>query len=266
MTESTAGSLIVRREGPLAWLVVNRPAAHNALNAEVWRGLTSAFRALQSEIEVRVIILRGAGDEAFISGADITEFTAIRANAEMAAAYDQLAGEALQALMEAPQPVIAMINGLCYGGGLLIALICDLRFASEQARFAIPASRLGLAYPMERGVERLIQVVGPTHAADILLSGRTLEAAEAWRIGLVNRVVAPDELEQMTIEYALHLAESAPLTLAAHKLELQQALLPHSERDYARIQAAIQRCAGSADYQEGIAAFLEKRKPRFTGR
>ena len=179
--------LILRREPPLAWLVVNRPEARNALNAAVWRDLASSVRTVAADGDVRVIILRGAGDQAFLSGADISEFGALRANAAMTAEYDALSTEAWQALGAAPQPVLAMINGLCFGGGVAVALACDLRFAATHARFAVPAARLGLSYPFAHGVERLVRVVGPTAAADILLSARVIDAAEALRIGLVNR-------------------------------------------------------------------------------
>jgi enoyl-CoA hydratase len=261
----TEEALVVLREPPLAWCIVNRPAAHNAMNAEVWRGLAEQVEALGRDSDVRVIILRGAGEQAFISGADITEFRALRNNAAMTAEYDQLSARAWLALNRAPQPVIAMLNGLCFGGGVAVAVACDLRFAADHARFAVPAARLGLAYPLP-AVERLLQVVGPTHAADILLSTRAFDAAEAERMGFVNRVVARAELEDRTRKYALAMAECAPLTLAAHKLAIQQCLLPAERRDIAALHEAAQRCFDSADYQEGIAAFLEKRKPKFSGK
>lgn len=267
MNQSTESPLIIRREPPLAWLIINRPEARNALNTDLWRRLATEASRLSPDTDIRAIIIRGAGDETFISGADVSEFPALRGDAEMTAQYDLLANEALQALMNLPQPVIAMINGLCYGGGVLLALVCDLRFASEKAQFAIPAARLGLAYPMERGVQRLVAIVGPTMAADILLSGRVLDAAEALSAGMVNRVYAGDELERAVQEYATRLAALAPLSLAAHKLEIQQAMRPAAGmRDTKKIDEAIGRCLDSADYKEGVAAFLEKRKPRFTGR
>jgi enoyl-CoA hydratase/carnithine racemase len=157
-----------------------------------------------------------------------------------------------------------MINGHCFGGGVLIALACDLRFASTVAQFAIPASKLGVAYPPEHGVSRLVFTVGATHASELLLSGRTLEAEEAWRIGLVNRVIAADELETVTRDYALKLAQAAPLSLAAHKLAIQQTM--RMQKDPAAIEEAVLRCYRSDDCHEGLAAFLEKRSPQFQGR
>ena len=265
MPDAPPASLLVQREPPLAWLTINRPAAHNALNAEVWAGLADALIGLAADGEVRVIILRGAGERAFISGADISEFRALRADGAAAADYDRLSGRAWLAVGAAPQPVIAMINGLCFGGGVAVALACDLRFAADHARFAVPATRLGLAYPLE-SVERLVHVVGPAHAADILLSARALDADEARRIGLVNRVVPAAELETMTREYARAMAEGAPLTVAAHKRAIHESLRPPGERDVVGLREAMRRCFDSQDYQEGIAAFLEKRPARFRGR
>lgn len=264
VTTPTEDALLIRREPPLAWCIINRPAAHNAMNVAVWRGLAERIEALGGDEEVRVIIVRGAGEQAFISGADITEFRVLRSNAAMTAEYDQLSARAWLAMNTVRQPVIAMINGLCFGGGVAVALACDLRFAADHARFAVPAARLGLAYPLA-AVERLLQVVGPTHASDILLSTRAFDATEAARIGFVNRTLPRGELEAHVRAYALAMAECAPLTLAAHKLAIQQSLTP-SRRDVSALQEAVTRCFDSADYQEGIAAFLEKRKPRFTGR
>jgi enoyl-CoA hydratase/carnithine racemase len=263
--DASTDALLLHREPPLAWVTVNRPAAHNALNAAVWEALASAAERLTAEREIRVIIVRGAGERAFISGADISEFRALRADATAAADYDRLSGHAWRALGAAQQPVIAMVNGLCFGGGVAVALACDLRFAADHARFAVPATRLGLSYPME-SIERLVHVVGPTHAADILLSARALDADEALRTGLVNRVVPAAELTAATREYALTIAQGAPLTLAAHKRAIRESLRPAGERDLAALREAMRRCFDSADYQEGIAAFLEKRPPSFQGR
>lgn len=265
MSAAPSELLLLDREPPLAWVTVNRPAAHNALNAAVWAGLATAAERLAAEREIRVIIVRGAGERAFISGADISEFRALRADAAAAAEYDRLSGRAWRAVGAAPQPVIAMVNGLCFGGGVAVALACDLRFAADHARFAVPATRLGLSYPLE-SIERLVQVVGPAHAADVLLSGRPLDAGEALRIGLVNRVVPAGELAAATRAYALAMAEGAPLTLVAHKRAIRESLRATADRDVAALQEAMRRCFDSDDYQEGIAAFLEKRPARFTGR
>jgi enoyl-CoA hydratase/carnithine racemase len=257
--------LLVRREPPLAWLIINRPAARNALNASLWTRLAEAAAGLAGDAAVRVVILRGAGEKAFISGADIAEFRALRADAAATAAYDARSARTWQALAELPQPVIAMVNGLCFGGGVAVALACDLRFAADHARFAVPATRLGLSYPLD-SIERLVHVVGSSAAADILLSARPLDSDEALRIGLVNRVVPGADLESVTRRYAEAMAEGAPLTLQAHKRAIRECLRAPGDRDLEGLRAAMRRCFDSADYQEGVAAFLEKRVPRFQGR
>ena len=264
MTTSVENSLLVNREPPLAWVMVNRPAARNALNVEVWKGLASAVERLGADSDVRVIIVRGAGDDAFISGADISEFQNNRADAQMAAAYDRVSARVWEALSGTPQPVIAMINGLCYGGGVSIAVSCDLRVAGDHARFAVPAVRLGLSYPFE-AVERLVDIVGPTAASEMLLSGHVFDAQAACRIGLVNRIVPRAELNTVTRDYALAIAEGAPLSLAAHKRAIRECSRSPTARDLNALRADLARCYDSADYQEGIAAFLEKRKPKFQG-
>jgi enoyl-CoA hydratase len=253
-------------EAPLAWVMINRPASRNALNLAVWRALAEQIARLEARDEVRVVIIHGAGDEAFLAGADITEFPSVRADATAAAAYERQTQAALEAIVGLSKPVIAMIDGLCFGGGCSVALACDLRFAADHARFAIPAARLGLAYPFAHGVESLVDLIGPAHAADLLLSARALEADEAARIGLVNRVVPRHDLKRVTSEYALRMAHGAPLTLAAHKFAIHAARRAAPEHDREQVQRLITRCFDSADYQEGVAAFMAKRPPRFTGR
>jgi enoyl-CoA hydratase len=266
MAQQRAEEVRISIDAPLAWVEINRPAFRNALNLAIWRGLAERLPVLAARTEVRVVILHGAGDDAFLAGADITEFPTARADATLASEYERQTDAALAAITDIPKPVIAMINGICFGGGCSVALACDLRFAADHARFAIPAARLGLAYPFSHGVESLVQLVGPAHAADILLSARVLEAQEALRIGLVNRLIPRTDLKEVTREYALAMALGAPLTLAAHKAAIQAARRAAPERDRLQVQALVARCFDSADYQEGVAAFLAKRSPRFTGR
>ncbi len=261
MTEST--DILLQLEAPLAWVIINRPQARNALTLEVWRGLARHMQSLAANPQVRVVILRGAGEHAFIAGADITEFPAIRANAQATADYDRDTAVALRAIEDLPQPAIAMINGACFGGGCSVALACDLRIAADHAKLAIPAARLGLAYPF---VENLVHTVGKGNAADILLSARTVHASEALRMGLVNHVVPAAELEAFVRSYAIQIADGAPLTLAAHKAAIQEASRRDDQRNGTRVSELVARCFDSKDYQEGVAAFIGKRKPVFKGR
>lgn len=255
--------ILLNIEAPLAWVIVNRPMARNALTLAVWRGIAGHMQNLATRTDVRVVIVRGAGDEAFLAGADITEFPAIRSDARATLEYDRETASALHSIESLPQPSIAMINGACFGGGCSVALACDLRVAADHAKLAIPAARLGLAYPF---VDNLVHTVGKGNAADILLSARAVAADEALRMGLVNRVVPRAELENTVRTYALQIAEGAPLTLTAHKAAIHEATRREGERDPARLHALVTRCFDSADYQEGIAAFIEKRKPKFSGR
>src|SRR5690242_18014384 len=194
-------------------MVLNRPEVKNALNLRTWERIAEGIAQLNADPDVRVIIMRGATADAFISGADISEFPKLRANADQARAYRDAPGKAISAMVESPKPVLAMISGVCIGGGLQVALSCDIRIAARGTRFGVPAARLGLAYPLD-GVIALIQVVGPANARDILLSARLFDADEAHSMGLVNRLFDPAELESATRDYALKMASNAPLTMA----------------------------------------------------
>ncbi len=251
-------------EAPLAWIVINRPQARNALTLAAWQALAERVRQAGADDTVRVVIIRGAGDEAFIAGADITEFPRLRADAAMTMLYDEQTRQTLATITQLAKPVVAMINGLCFGGGCSVALACDLRYAAEHARFSIPATKLGLSYPFELGIERLVQIVGPAHAADMLLSARVLSSAEARRIGLVNDAWATEQLETRIRELAQRMAGGAPLTVAAHKLAIGEAASGNPNHD--SVRAAALRCFDSEDYREGVASFLAKRAPVFRGR
>jgi len=264
MTEA-ADILLVERQDSIAWLTINRPQAHNALNARLWRELAETVTALGSDAEVRVLVVRGAGDRAFISGADISEFDEIRNDTKAARGYDELSEATWSALETVGKPVLAMVNGLCYGGGVSIAASCDIRFAARSARFAIPALRLGLAYPLA-AVERLERIVGAAAASDLLLTGRAVGADEARAIGLVQHVADDAELESAVRAAAEQIAAGAPLTLAAHKLAIREVVESGRRRDLAGLDAALRRCFESEDYREGVRAFTEKRAPRFAGK
>lgn len=256
-------AFLVQLEPPLGWITINRPAARNALTASMWSELAQLIQAFVDDENVRVLILRGAGEKSFISGADIADLQAQLLQDTSPDEPYQFTGQVLDVISQAPKPVVAMINGHCLGGGLLIALTCDLRLASTSANFGIPATKLGVAYPPEHGVTRLVHTVGAAHATELLLTGNTLSAEEAWRIGLVHQLIPAADLVEFTRNYALTLAQNAPLALAAHKLALHQVMqqVPVS----ATVVAAVNRCYHSRDCQEGLAAFLAKRPPHFTG-
>jgi enoyl-CoA hydratase len=263
--QNTNLPLLVEVEPPLGWLVFNRPQVRNALNLETWRRLAAGIAELDADERVRVIILRGSTPAAFISGADISEFPSQRADARQASAYRAQVDHSLATMINCRKPVLAMISGFCIGGGVQVALACDIRFAAKGTRFGVPAARLGLAYPID-GVQALIQVVGPANARDILFSARRFEAEEAFHMGLVNRLLEADELEPQVREYALKMADNAPLTLAAAKVTIREALRDPAERDLQTILDMITRCYESEDYREGVHAFLERRQPKFAGR
>jgi enoyl-CoA hydratase/carnithine racemase len=209
--------------------------------------------------------MRGAGDKAFMSGADISQFEANRDSAAAAAAYDAISEESRQWLTRLDKPLIAMIRGYCLGGGLGVALTADLRFASEDASFGIPAANLGTAYSAG-SVRRLVHVVGPSAAKDLLFSTRRVDASEALRLGLVSRVAPPASLEETVRDYAALLATKAPLSLRASKAAVDEVMKSESEQDAERIRALVAACFDSADYAEGRRAFMEKRAPAFVGR
>jgi enoyl-CoA hydratase/carnithine racemase len=223
------------------------------------------MEGLNADPDVRVIIMRGVNREAFISGADISEFPSHRATAEQARAYRSAPGNATTALTHSPKPVIAMIAGICMGGGLQVALSCDIRIAARGTRFGIPAARLGLAYPLD-GVLTLSHIAGPANARDILMSARTFGAEEALQMGLLHRLVEPDDLETNVREYATRMASNAPLTMAAAKAIIREGLKDAASRDLDKIATMVAQCFDSEDYKEGVRAFLEKRQPRFQGR
>jgi enoyl-CoA hydratase len=258
--------LVLHRDPPLAWIVFNRPERRNAITLEMWRTLPDLVAQVAEDREIRVLLIRGAGEEAFISGADISQFGQVRSGPTATAEYDRATGAALAALATLEKPVIAMIHGFCFGGGCSVAVMCDLRLCADDARFCIPAARLGIAYPLERGVERLVHLVGAANATEILLTARVYDAVEAYHMGLVNRVIPKAELESYTREYALKLADNAPLSVAAHKVFVRESCKPATLRDVEKIRTLSARCFTSEDYREGVAAFMEKRRPRFQGK
>ena len=258
------GQLLVEVADAIATVTFSNPGKRNALTGEMRADLPGVLDALQADPDVRVVVLTGAGDKAFVSGADISEFGDLRTSPAARAEYDRAQGVINRSWNGLGKPVIAMIRGFCLGAGLLIALQADIRIAADDSQFAIPAARLGLGFGLA-GVTALTNLVGPAGTAEILLSARRFPAAEALRMGLVNRVVAAPDLRDETITLARAVAQNAPLTLAACKAAIRETGRSPERRDTARVEAMIEACFRSDDYREGQRAFAEKRPPAFTG-
>jgi enoyl-CoA hydratase len=262
---SLTDKLVARKEGGIGWIVFNNPARHNAVSLEMWQSLTNVLNAYSQDPEVRVIILRGEGDKAFVAGADISQFKEKRSSPEAVAHYNATADEAGETLRGCPKPTIAMIRGYCIGGGTGIAVGCDIRIAADDARFGVPAAKLGLGYRFA-GIRRLADIVGPSFAAEIFYTGRQFSAQEALQMNLINRLVPAAELEKYTLDYATTISNNAPITIASVKRSLLEYAQDPDKRDLALCQKMVDDCYASEDYKEGQTAFMEKRKPVFKGR
>jgi len=248
----------------VGWLTFNHPERRNAMSLDMWQGLGDAAQALEADPGVRVVVMRGAGGKAFVSGADISEFDAHRADARQKEAYGVIAARGHQGLATLTKPLIALIEGFCIGGGLALSLTADVRFASTGSRFGIPAAKLGLGYEYA-GIAALARLVGPSCAKDILFSARFLETDEALRIGLINAVLEPADIERHVRDYALRVASNAPLTIHAAKEAVRVFERYASTAQADEIAMLVDRCFDSDDYREGRSAFLEKRTPQFKG-
>jgi enoyl-CoA hydratase len=259
-----SGQVRIERKGPIARMVFDHQERRNAITVDMWSAIPGAVQTLQEDSEVRVVIMRGAGSEAFVSGADISEFEKTRTG-NAGRDYDALTARAFAALQALEKPLIASIHGFCIGGGAAIALTADLRYAADDARFAVPPARLGLGYHTA-GIRTLIRIVGFSETADLLFTGRRVGADEARHIGLVNEVFAKDSLDASVDELAQIISKNAPLTIRSAKISLQELAKLEAERDTARINDSIERCYQSDDFREGVGAFLEKRKPKFSGK
>lgn len=251
-------------EDGIGWVTFNNPERRNAISLEMWEGLAVILESFRKDDSVRVVILQGAGDRAFVSGADISEFDSKRGSAEQKASYAKVAAAANRRLLKLDKPLLAMIRGFCIGGGLATALSADVRFASPDATFGIPAAKLGLGYEYE-GLKRLTDLVGPSRAKDIMFSARFMDAEEALRMGLINRICDRDSLRREITDYARLIAANAPLTIRAARAAINEVTKDPEKRDLDTINAMINACFDSEDYREGRLAFREKRKPRFRG-
>jgi enoyl-CoA hydratase len=256
--------MLSRKEGRVGYMIFNNPERHNAVSLDMWDAASGIMDGFAKDDEVRVVVLTGAGGKAFVSGADISRFEKERSNEEAIARYNDIVSKANDALYHFPKPTIAMIRGYCIGGGLGLAVCCDLRIASDNSRFGIPAAKLGLGYGFS-GIKRLSDLVGPSYAKEIFFTARHFDATEAYAMGLINRVVPADNLEAYVRDYADTISINAPLTVNAVKFIANQTVADEGKRDLARCADMVQRCFESKDYIEGRRAFMEKRKPAFTG-
>ena len=243
----------------------NNPAKHNAMSLDMWEGLGAALSELRDDPSVRVVILVGAGTRAFVSGADISQFEQNRHNAEASEEYSRRSAASRALLADYPKPTIACIRGFCLGGGLQVAMSADIRIAAEGSQFGIPAARLGIAYGFD-GLKHLVSLVGPSQARLLMFTGMRIEASEAGRIGLVDRVVPADKLADTVQEIARTISGNAPLAIAAARITIAEILKDAGHRDMAAIRQIGVDCMDSKDFREGRRAFMEKRAPQFTGR
>jgi len=265
MLQLNTDKMLARVENGVGWVTFNNPERRNAVSLEMWQALGDIMEAFDADDAVRVVVLTGAGGKSFVAGADISEFEAQRASSEQRQSYGVVSGRGFAALGRCGKPVIAMIRGYCIGGGLLLALACDVRFATAGSKFGVPAAKLGLGYDYP-GVAALARLVGPARTADILYSARQLDADEALRSGLIEFVVDDAALEQRVNDYATLITNNAPLTIRAVKASLQAYARYTQRADLAEIEGLVKRCYDSDDYREGRRAFMEKRKPSFQGR
>jgi enoyl-CoA hydratase/carnithine racemase len=252
-----------RKDGAIGWMIFNNPARHNAVSLGMWQAIPQVLEDFGADPQIRVVVLTGAGSKAFVSGADISQFESQRSSEEAVQRYEQIGERAQLKLQEFDKPTIAMIRGYCLGGGLNIAAVCDLRIAADDARFAIPAAKMGLGYRAS-SMKNLIDLVGAARAKEIMITARQFNAAEAKEMGLVTRVVPAAELDKATLEYCQSIAANAPLTLRAAKRIIREVV--RSDFDATLCKTWVKECFDSADYQEGRKAFMEKRKPVFTGK
>jgi enoyl-CoA hydratase/carnithine racemase len=259
-----AGQLDHHVQGHVGYVSFNNPAKFNAVNYEMWCALPIAMQALVDNPQVRLIVLQGAGEKAFVSGADIAQFNTHR-NGDASTHYNEATQAGYAAVLDCPKPTLAKIRGICMGGGLGLALNCDVRMASADSKFRMPAGRLGLGYAFD-GVKRFTEVVGTANTADLFFSARIFGAEEALRIGLLKQVSPVDAFDEAVSAYIQMVCENAPLTLAAAKRSLLEIRKNPHERDLSGVQAMVDACFTSEDYKEGRKAFTEKRTPQFQGK
>src|SRR3954468_18786124 len=262
---SKIDKMLSRKDGNVGYVIFNNPERHNAVSLDMWARTSEILEDFAKDNDVRVVVFTGAGGKSFVSGADISKFESERSSLEATKVYNATVAKANESIYEFPKPTIAMIRGYCIGGGLGLAVCCDLRICSDNSRFAVPAAKLGLGYSYA-GLRRLTDVVGPAFAREIFFTARQFDTEEAKAMGLVNRVVPEAELEAYVKNYAETIAGNAPLTVKAVKYIVGEVTKDESKRNLARCAEMVDQCFASNDFIEGRRAFMEKRKPAFTGK
>jgi enoyl-CoA hydratase/carnithine racemase len=248
----------------IRWIIADSPARLNAYTRDMWEALPGLMREAEIDSAVRVVVLRGAGDQAFSAGADISEFASNRVGAA-ARRYDEINHEAFTAVARCGKPTIAMVHGYCFGGGCELAICCDMRWVAEDALFSIPAAKLSIGYN-PRWIRPMLSVVSPAKAKEMLFTGRRYTAAEALSMGIANAVVTKATLETETRKLAAEISANAPLSIVAAKRSIDAMVDQPESVDMSTLDKLVDACFESQDYAEGTRAFLEKRKPRFEGR
>lgn len=257
--------MIARKDGAIGWMIFNNPDRHNAVSHDMWLAIPEILDQFEADPEIRSIVLTGAGDKSFVSGADISQFKEMRSNPEKVQEYEDMSTDAFDRIASCARPTIAMIDGYCIGGGLGIALACDLRIAAEGSTFGIPAARLGLAYPLS-STRRLVDVVGPSSAKEIFFTARRFDHDEALQMGLINRVTHKAELEPYVQNMCAQIDDNAPLTVMNEKKIINEIIRAPDSFDARACMGHITECFDSEDYAEGRTAFMEKRRPIFKGK
>jgi len=264
LNEYADGKILAGTHAHVGRVVINNPERHNAISLEMWDAATSVIAEMATDETVRLLIISGSGGKAFASGADISKFESERATAEAVAHYQATSTRFYDTLENFPKPTIAAIRGYCIGGGLALAVGCDLRLCEERSRFGVPAARLGLGYGYS-GIKRLTKLVSTSMAQEIFYTARQFSAQEAYDMGLVNRVLPDAVFDSFVDDYARRICENAPLTIAAVKAVTLDIHRDPADRDFERLDRMVQLCFDSEDYVEGRRAFMEKRPPRFRG-
>lgn len=264
-TDQQSDKMLGRKDGAIGHLIFNNPEKHNAVSLEMWDAADGILDAFAADDEVRVVVLSGAGGKSFVSGADISKFEKERGSEDAVHRYNERIKGVYERVELFAKPTIAMVNGYCLGGGLNLAAACDLRFCSAKSKFGMPAARLALGYPYP-AIRRLINAVGPSAAKYLMFSAERIDAEEAFRLGLVQKVLPEEELESFTTDFAGRVAGNAPLTVKAMKAITNEVLKDPEDTDLALCDRLVADCFASEDYKEGRCAFMEKRDPDFKGR